>query len=295
MAIPVWAEDQDADGVATILNLPDGSDPQHPATVSQLEAAVAEVELLPGPQGPQGNPGPAGADGAQGDAGPQGPKGDQGDPGPAGADGLDAPIDTDPTFAANSDAVVPSQKATKAYVDARVGGGGAGLTINTKAAILASAPSSPGSAFATDTGESFVWDGSGWQVAPLMSSPEVAAPDIGYTQDNDKLGYSADYLDGKKATNFAIGQFNDQPYNGALRLNQDNHPSTMELFARGVWNQLFYDFQMTSGQLEHIPKEFTINVRSGSSIEKGLNNVPIVRGYSTDIGVYPYPIVIDLV
>ena len=57
---------------------------------------------------------------------------------------------------------------------------------------------------------------SGWQVAPLMSrrSPEVAAPDIGYTQDNDKLGYSADYLDGKKATNFAIGQFNDQPYNG---------------------------------------------------------------------------------
>lgn len=49
MAIPVWAEDQDADGVATILNLPDGSDPQHPATVSQLEAAVAAVELLPGP------------------------------------------------------------------------------------------------------------------------------------------------------------------------------------------------------------------------------------------------------
>jgi hypothetical protein len=56
------------------------------ATSSDIEAAVSEIELTPGPAGPQGEPGPAGPQGEQGtpglkgDAGPRGP---QGEPGPA--------------------------------------------------------------------------------------------------------------------------------------------------------------------------------------------------------------------
>lgn len=88
MAIPVWAEDKDAEGVATIRNLPDGTDPQHPATVAQLEAAVGAVELLPGPQGVSAYA-VAVANGFVGDeaawlASLVGDPGDPGDPGPAG-------------------------------------------------------------------------------------------------------------------------------------------------------------------------------------------------------------------
>ena len=56
-------------------------------TPAELEAAIAAVELTPGPQGPQG---PQGATGAQGDTGPtgaQGPKGDTGAQGAAGPQG----------------------------------------------------------------------------------------------------------------------------------------------------------------------------------------------------------------
>jgi hypothetical protein len=66
---------------------------------AQLEAAIAEIELLPGPpgpagdDGPQGPMGPEGPEGVQGPIGPEGPQGEEGpagEPGPAGADGEDA-------------------------------------------------------------------------------------------------------------------------------------------------------------------------------------------------------------
>jgi hypothetical protein len=166
-------------------------------------------------------------------------------------------------------------------------------TVDTKENILALAPTSPQTAFATDTAEFFVYDGANWQVASVKLSVETPDPDIGFTQDNDKQGYGEDYIQGKKATDFALGDFTDTPYNGALKLDQINSPMTLEIFARGIWNQIFYDFQMINGDLEHMPETFTIDVRSGNSNELGLNDVPIVQEYSVDIGAYPYPTVID--
>jgi hypothetical protein len=37
---------------------------------------------------------------------------------------------TDPFFTANSDSVVPTQRAVKAYIEAQIGGGGASLNVN---------------------------------------------------------------------------------------------------------------------------------------------------------------------
>ena len=37
---------------------------------------------------------------------------------------------TDPFFTANSDTVVPTQRAVKAYIEAQIGGGGASLNVN---------------------------------------------------------------------------------------------------------------------------------------------------------------------
>ena len=37
---------------------------------------------------------------------------------------------TDPFFTANSDTVVPTQRAIKAYIEAQIGGGGASLNVN---------------------------------------------------------------------------------------------------------------------------------------------------------------------
>ena len=37
---------------------------------------------------------------------------------------------TDPFFTANSDTIVPTQRAIKAYIEAQIGGGGASLNVN---------------------------------------------------------------------------------------------------------------------------------------------------------------------
>ena len=66
---------------------------------AELNAAIADIELTPGPQGPQGEKGDTGATGPQGPKGDPGPQGPQGEPGPQGEKGdpgdpAELPIDT---------------------------------------------------------------------------------------------------------------------------------------------------------------------------------------------------------
>lgn len=171
--------------------------------------------------------------------------------------------------------------------------GGSSLIIDTKRNILTSTPVSPSVALSNDTKEYFAYDGTNWNKASLKFNTDTSAPDMGYKQGNDKNGYANEYIDSKRFTSLAIGQFNEQPYEGAIRYDMSQSPPTFELFARGIWNKIFYDFQMISGSLEHIPKQFTIAVASGHSTEKGLNGLPYIRGYSVDMGAYPRPVAID--
>lgn len=167
------------------------------------------------------------------------------------------------------------------------------VTVDTKATILATSPNKPQAAFATDTSEFYVWDGSGWHVGSIDLSPITVGQDQGWTQDNDKQGYGEDYTDGKKHTTTGIGAFNGIPYEGAVKVDASQSPITFEIYLRGQWNKIFYDFQMVNGDLEHIPESYVIDVRSGNSNEVGLNGIPIVQEYSVDQGCYPYPTVID--
>lgn len=153
---------------------------------------------------------------------------------------------------------------------------GSSLIIDTKRNILTSTPADPSVALASDTNEYYAYDGTNWNKASLKFNTDASAPDMGYKQGNDKNGYANEYIDSKRFTNLAIGQFNEQPYEGAIRYDMSQSPPTFELFARGIWNKIFYDFQMINGKLEHIPKKYTIDVNSGNSVEKGLNGLPYI-------------------
>lgn len=61
--------------------------PTDPEAHADIRAAIAAVELTPGPVGPEGPQGPRGYDGAQGPKGDTGPRGEQGPQGLPGADG----------------------------------------------------------------------------------------------------------------------------------------------------------------------------------------------------------------
>lgn len=102
MAIPVWGEDKDADGVATIRNLPDGTDPQHPATVAQVTAHGSRTDNPHSVTKAQVGLGNV-TDDAQLRA---------------------ADLDTDSAFTANSDSKIPSQKAVRTAVDGKLSAAG---------------------------------------------------------------------------------------------------------------------------------------------------------------------------
>ena len=67
-------------------------------TKAEVDNSIANIELIPGPQGIQGEPGIDGLPGATGATGPKGDKGDTGDQGPQGIQGPQGPQgDTGPT------------------------------------------------------------------------------------------------------------------------------------------------------------------------------------------------------
>jgi hypothetical protein len=56
---------------------------------------------------------------------------------------------TDPFFTANSDSIVPTQRAIKAYLSSQIGGGGATLNVNT---VIAGSIQISGNTITTTTG-----------------------------------------------------------------------------------------------------------------------------------------------
>lgn len=63
-----------------------------------------------------------------------------------------------------------AEKLALSTLESRYTGGGASLTIDTAANIIASAPASPSMAFSTDTHLFYVWDGSDWYVSDSVWS-----------------------------------------------------------------------------------------------------------------------------
>lgn len=95
------------------------------ATVAELNDAIENIELTPGPQGPQGPQGETGPQGPQGEPGPQGPKGDtgatgaKGDKGDKGDPGTSVTVDT-AMPEAPADDHAPSTKLVKTELDKKV-------------------------------------------------------------------------------------------------------------------------------------------------------------------------------
>lgn len=164
--------------------------------------------------------------------------------------------------------------------------------IDAKQNILTSTPTAPQMALATDTEELFLWDGSHWFIASLPLSEESANPDIGYFDDSDKLGYTAQYLTDKDFYNVTL-KGNVRPENGAIRVDTSQTPNRFQVYLRGKWNTYYDDFTTVYGDLRHIPLDEQIYVWRGDSVLKGLNGRSIIQEYQVSMGAFPPPKVIS--
>ena len=167
--------------------------------------------------------------------------------------------------------------------------------VKTKAEILALSAGKGRLAYATDTSEFYIYDGSNWQVAPLELQTESSNPDIGYAQNSDKMGYGSDYITDKTLTYVKIGA-GAKIEEGAIRVVN----GAFQIYLNGTWNDIVLGFRFREDdngyyELEHKPIGFTewIEIFSGNSESVGLNGRPIVQQYSASIGTYPPPLQIN--
>jgi len=171
-------------------------------------------------------------------------------------------------------------------------GGGASITIDTRANLLASTPAQATAALASDTLEPMLWDGAAWYVAPLELIEQANAVDMGLQPpmvQNDRSGYSATYITDKTIYNSAIGG-NANEDEGSVRTSS----GVLQAYLNGTWADVVTGFRFREDsagyyELEHKPVGFTwwLEVMSGNSDDLGLNGLPLVQQYRVSMGAYP--------
>lgn len=179
--------------------------------------------------------------------------------------------------------------------------GGASLTIDTRANILASTPSDPSLALSSDTLELFVFNGSVWYVSPLEFDVENTTPDIGaFNSDglgvSDRQGYYSNVITDKVIHHTVIGH-NDRTETGAIRVSG----SELQVYLSGVWNAIVTGFRFIQdsttlvGELEFRPSGYSnyYSVMTGNSNDTDYNGLPVIQQYTGSMGVYSAKLVID--
>jgi len=166
------------------------------------------------------------------------------------------------------------------------------VTVDTRAALLASTPDAETLAFCSDTLEMLLWDGSAWYVAPLELIEQPNDVDMGLLPpmvQNDRAGYTADYITDKTIYNSAVGG-NANTDEGSIRVSSGE----FQVHLTGEWKTAVTGFRFREDEnggyeLEHKPIGFDwwLEVASGNSDELGLNGLPLAQGYQVSMGAYP--------
>ena len=171
-----------------------------------------------------------------------------------------------------------------------------GGIVNTRAAILAMTPTAGVVAYATDTGEMLMADGTDWRAAPLELDALSTTPDMGVESVNDRSGYYRDTITDKALANCQLGG-NANATEGALRTTASG---VFQIYLNGTWNDVVINFVLredASGayELEHAPIgfEYYYELMSGNSDELGLDGRPLIQQYVASMGPYQPNITID--
>lgn len=176
------------------------------------------------------------------------------------------------------------------------------ITVDTKANILALSPAGNQLAYATDTTEFYLYDGSNWKVAPLELQTEAQAPDMGAYEAgglgiSDKAGYYSDVITDKDLSSVKLKEYYRTAGEGAVRTTTDGE---FQVYLNGVWNDVVINFRLREDsdgnyEFEHNPVGFDLwyEIMSGNSDILGIDGKPIIQQYTTSMGAYQRDIIIN--
>lgn len=166
--------------------------------------------------------------------------------------------------------------------------------MDTEANILLLTPTAGRFAWATDLDQLMVADGTNWHVLSAYLDTNLSAPDIGYLQGSNRVGYGRTYISDKRISNSSFGS-NGATVAGGVKYDEDE--LKLAAYLNGAWELIVsgVDLYEDSAVLKHIPNGYTSHIAafSGNSDETGLNGLPIVQGYKVSMGSYPVKAQID--
>jgi len=175
------------------------------------------------------------------------------------------------------------------------------VLVDTKANILATTPDAGKLAYATDTLEFYLYDGTNWKVMPLELETETSTPDMGaYNADglgvSDKAGYYKEAITDKDITNSRILS-SDRAEEGSIRTTT---AGVFQIYLNSTWNNVVINFVLREDsdgtyELEHAPVGFDwyYEIMSGNSDKIGIDGRPIITQYSCSMGCYQQDLVLD--
>ena len=151
-------------------------------------------------------------------------------------------------------------------------------------------------AYATDTNEFFIFNGTQWQKIPFVLVADSATPDMGNIQTSSRIGLSTDYITDKAIAHCKIGS-NDNLTEGSIRYDQPN----FQIYRNGAWINITVDVATRLDEVygyvvEYIPAGYTkyYELMSGNSSSIiTLSGLPMVQGYKASMGAYSLPQVVD--
>lgn len=165
----------------------------------------------------------------------------------------------------------------------------AAKVVSTKVVILALTPTSGLDAFATDTLEYFIANGTSWYKAIFPMAVASANPDIGLETYNNENDYGIDYISGKRLSNVKIGTTTKNE-EGAVKMAVVEGINAIQFYLNGALRTAVVDknFREVNGILQTKPIGYTewLNVFSGSNLIMNADGDPFVIGYQGNMGVY---------
>lgn len=165
--------------------------------------------------------------------------------------------------------------------------------VDTRANILAKTHEAGKLYFASDTSRLIYDDGTNWQESAIVFKPRTGGYDKGYEKNSSLAGYGDSYISDKTLHNIQVLGHPATKATGSFWLDTTVTPSVLHIYANGATKDIKIDFTTANSELEHQPEDYTIDVWSGNSNQKGLNGLPLVQEYKTSMGAYPVPILVD--
>lgn len=153
------------------------------------------------------------------------------------------------------------------------------ITIDTRVNILKSSPAVVGAAYASDTDEFFVWDGSTWHNSPIEFGWMVWTDDMGALPFTRDWGYRQIDLANKVLHNVRFGDFvagNIDLRDGAVRQNFDT--GLLQVRHEDIWKNIR---SLTDAEVSDIV------LWSWFTGEVAANLCDVIHGHEIDMGALP--------